>query len=178
MPDRFVKGQTAAGAAGSARCSRPSSAGTAMGSDDEGGARGPALDEVAIAAHAGSADSAGDPGRRQHAGVRQEPQSRRGHRARDVPRDAASGEHRSGPRTVENRLRQRSYREPARSLHRPDPWTRLRFRSPSSHPGASTSCQRPSLYSRGSSTFEDGVGSGTCMTPCCRDGVSSASQPA
>ena len=49
-------------------------------------------------AHAGSVDSAGDPGRGQHAGVRQEPQSRGGHGARHVPRDAASGAHRAGAR--------------------------------------------------------------------------------
>src|SRR5262249_25612354 len=41
------------------------------------------------AAHAGSADSPGDPGRRQHAGIRQESESGRDHRARRVSRDAA-----------------------------------------------------------------------------------------
>ena len=68
-------------------------------------------------AHAGSVDSAGDPGRRQHAGVRQEPQSRGGHGARHVPRDAASGEHRSGAHG-RNRRSRRPHRAPARNLHR------------------------------------------------------------
>ena len=76
MPERFLKGQTALERQG-APCSRPSSAGTATRSDDEGGARGPGARRGGDPADARSADSAGDPGRRQHAGVRQEPESRR-----------------------------------------------------------------------------------------------------
>ena len=48
----------------------------------EGGERGPALDGVAHATHAGSAHPPGAPGRREHAGVRQEPDARRGQCAR------------------------------------------------------------------------------------------------
>ena len=50
------------------------------------------------AAHAGSAHPPGDPGRRQHAGVREEPESGGDHGAGGVSRDAASGRAGAGAR--------------------------------------------------------------------------------
>src|SRR5262249_20617647 len=64
------------------------------------------------AAHAGPADSPGDPGRRQHACVRQEPESGRNDRARRLSSDAAPAAAGAGPRCVaRRRARDRRRRE-------------------------------------------------------------------
>ena len=62
-----------------------------------GGQRGPQLDRVAVALTEGSTHPPGDPGRRQHARLWKEPESRGDHRARGVPRDAASRPDRPRP---------------------------------------------------------------------------------
>ena len=68
-----------------------------------GGERGPELDRVAVAADAGSTHPPGDPGRRQHAGLRKELESRGDDCARGVSRDAAPGRTNTGPRCFTRR---------------------------------------------------------------------------
>ena len=65
---------------------------------DSGGERGPASRQRGRAAHAGSAHSTGDSRRRQHARVREEPESGRDDGAGRVSRDAASAKSTAGAR--------------------------------------------------------------------------------